>query len=236
MRIDAIPVLLVLEVLVSEPPARTSLCRVLLKPQAKQQAAHAVPLLTALADHMLSTEQELALQQPHKRLDPPASNVLDELPNATPIFRLPNVISDSAGRGVLIHWNTQSLAQLEDLYGLEGARQLVDNTTTLTVFGGLKDQRTLEWISLLTGQHDRRRYQQFSDGLFAPSRTSVGTETVPTYRPGEVRTLRRNQVLVIHRHLRPILAKVLDVSRRPDWPALRRDVRSVRGVRGEQGS
>ncbi|KAA2252384.1 type IV secretory system conjugative DNA transfer family protein [Solihabitans fulvus] len=194
----------------------------------EQQAAHAVPLLTALADHLLSTEQELALEQPHKRLDPPASNVLDELPNATPIFHLPKVISDSAGRGVLIHWSTQSLAQLEDLYGLEGARQLVDNTTTLTVFGGLKDQRTLEWISLLTGQHDRRRYQQFSDGLFAPGRTSVGTESVPTYRPGEVRTLRRNHVLIIHRHLRPILAKVLDVSRRPDWHALRRDIRSVR--------
>ena len=62
----------------------------------------------------------------------------------------------------------------------------------------------------------------------APGRTSLGTETVPTYRPGEVRTLDPGRVLVIHRHLNPIRARAVDVAQRDDWPQLRRDVEQVR--------
>jgi hypothetical protein len=61
-----------------------------------------------------------------------------------------------------------------------------------------------------------------------PGRTSLGTETVPTYRAGEVRTLRRGHVLVIHRGLDPILARAIDVSERADWSQLSRDVDRVR--------
>jgi hypothetical protein len=83
-------------------------------------------------------------------------------------------------------------------------------------------------VSLLTGHHERRRYQHQSDGMLGPGRTAIGTETAPTFRPGEVRTVSRGRVLVIHRHLRPILARTVDVKRRPDWPTLRADVQTVR--------
>jgi type IV secretory pathway TraG/TraD family ATPase VirD4 len=129
---------------------------------------------------------------------------------------------------VLIHWAAQSLAKLEDVYTPPRARQLLDNTTTLTVWGGLKDQRALEWVSLLTGHHDRLRYQQHSDGILSPGRTAVGTETVPTYRPGAIRTVPRGRVLVIHRNLPPILARAVDVTKRPDWAAIRADIQAVR--------
>jgi hypothetical protein len=60
------------------------------------------------------------------------------------------------------------------------------------------------------------RYQQHSDGMLSPGRTAVGTETVPTYRPGAIRTVPRGRVLVIHRNLPPILARAVDVTKRPD--------------------
>ncbi|MDQ2789512.1 MAG: TraM recognition domain-containing protein, partial [Actinomycetota bacterium] len=194
----------------------------------QHQAAQAAPLLTALVEHWLTTAQEMALDYPSRRLDPPVTTVLDELTNATPVPQLPDIISDSAGRGVLIHWGAQSLAKLEDVYTPPRARQLLDNTTTLTVWGGLKDQRALEWVSLLAGHHDRLRYQQHSDGILTPGRTAVGTETVPTYRPGAVRTVHRGRVLVIHRHLAPILARTVDINKRPDWAAIRADIKAVR--------
>lgn len=122
----------------------------------------------------------------------------------------------------------QSIAALEGTYGTQRARQLLDNTTTLSVWGGLKDQQTLEWISLLAGHHERRTYQQQSANILTPGRTVVGIETVPTYRPGAIRTVQRGRVLVIHRHLRPILARTVDVKNRPDWPLLRADVRTIR--------
>ncbi|MGH4010018.1 MAG: type IV secretory system conjugative DNA transfer family protein, partial [Pseudonocardiaceae bacterium] len=101
-------------------------------------------------------------------------------------------------------------------------------TTTLSVWGGLKDQRTLEWVSLLAGHHDRLRYQQHSGGVLRPGRTAVGTETVPTYRPGAIRTVQRGRVLVIHRTLPPILARTVDVAKRPDWSSIRTDIQTVR--------
>ncbi|MDN5920720.1 MAG: TraM recognition domain-containing protein, partial [Pseudonocardia sp.] len=105
----------------------------------QHQALQVAPLLTALAEHWLTTAQEMALTCPTRRLDPPATAVLDELPNATPIPQLPDIVSDSAGRGVVIHWAAQSLAQLEDTFTPARSRQLLDNTTTLTLWGALKD-------------------------------------------------------------------------------------------------
>jgi type IV secretory pathway TraG/TraD family ATPase VirD4 len=195
----------------------------------QHQAAMAAPLLTALVDHWLTTAQEMALTFPYRRVDPVVTTVLDELTQATPVPDLPGIVADSAGRGVLVHWAAQSTAALEATYGQQRARQLLDNTATLSVWGGLKDQRTLEWISLLAGHHERHRYQEQSAGLLTPGRTAVGTETVPTFRPGDVRTIKRGRVLVIHRHLRPILARAVDVKRRRDWRALRADVEAVRG-------
>jgi len=194
----------------------------------QHQAAQVAPLLTALADYWLTTAQDLALTYPARRLDPPATAVLDELPNATPLPELPDIVSDSAGRGVLIHWAAQSLAQLEDSFTPTRARQLLDNTTTLTTFGALKDARALEWLSTLTGHHDRPRWQHHTDSFLTPGRTSIGSETVPTYRPGDIRSLEPGEVLVLHRHLRPIRARTIDVAKRRDWPQLRDDITTVR--------
>ncbi|WP_370973833.1 type IV secretory system conjugative DNA transfer family protein [Amycolatopsis sp. cg9] len=194
----------------------------------QHQAAQAAPILTALVEHWLTTAQEMALHTPHRRLDPPATAILDEITNATPVPSIPDIVSDSAGRGVLIHWGAQSVAALENTFTAQRTRQLLDNTTTLSVWGGIKDRVTLEWVSLLTAHHERRRFQQQNDGLFSQGRTSVGLETVPTYRPGDVRRVRRGRVLVIHRHLDPILALTLDVRNRPDWKVIREHVQAVR--------
>jgi type IV secretory pathway TraG/TraD family ATPase VirD4 len=195
----------------------------------ENQAISMVPALTALVEHWLTTAQTMALKTTHRRLTPPASAILDELPNATPVPQLPDIISDSAGRGVLIHWAAQSLAQLEDIFTPTRSRQLIDNTTTLTVWGGLKDRRTLEWVSTLTGHYERRRYQtHHSGGMFNPGSSSVGSETVPTYRPGDVRRIPTGKVLILHRNLRAILARTVDVSQRPDSPQLEHDVTILR--------
>lgn len=194
----------------------------------EHQAPQARPVLTALAEHLLTTAQDTALAHPTRRLDPPFTAVLDELYDATPIPKLPAIIADSAGRGVLIHWAAQSWAQLEDLYDTPGQRQLLDNTLTLGIFGGLKDQRTLEWASVIAGQHERTKHQHYNDGILGAGRSSIATETVPTYRPGDIRTLPDRRVLIMHRNMRPILARTVDVQQRRDWPQLRADTAAIR--------
>ncbi|UJW32545.1 TraM recognition domain-containing protein [Saccharothrix sp. AJ9571] len=194
----------------------------------EHQAPHARPVLTALAEDILTTAQDLALEQPRRRIEPPTSAVLDELFGATPVPRLPSIISESAGRGVLIHWAAQSRSQLDELFGEAGRRQLIDNTVTLTAFGGIKDDATLEWLSTIASDHRRRTWQQHSDGMLAAGRTSTSLETTPTYRPGEIRSLAHGRVLILHSNLLPIQGRTVDVSRRPDWPQLQSDADTVR--------
>lgn len=111
-------------------------------------AADSAPLVTAFVENVLFEATQLALTQGiddgRQRLDPPLTAVLDELPNICPLPKLPSTISDSAGRGVLIHWAAQSRAQLVNAFGAESAETVIDNTTALTVFGGLKSRDTLE--------------------------------------------------------------------------------------------
>ncbi|WP_158889011.1 type IV secretory system conjugative DNA transfer family protein [Amycolatopsis anabasis] len=194
----------------------------------EHQAPQARPVLTALTEQILTTAQDRALQQTRRRLEPPTTAILDELYAGTPVPRLPAIIADSAGRGVLIHWSAQSRSQLDELYGEPGRLQLIDNTLTLTVFPGLKDDKTLEWLSTLSGQHRRRTYQHHSDGMLGPGRSAIGTETVPTYRAGDIRTLDRGRVLILHGNLLPILGRTVDVEQRPDWQQLSADVAAIR--------
>jgi type IV secretory pathway TraG/TraD family ATPase VirD4 len=200
----------------------------------QHQAPQARPVLTAFAEQILTTAQDRALHSDHRRLVPPMTAILDEIYEGTPIPRLPGLISDSAGRGAEIHWSAQSRAQLDELYGEHGRQTLLDNTLTLSVFPGLKDDKTLEWLSTISAQHRRRTYQHQSDGLLAAGRGSVGTESVPTYRPGDIRTLDRGRVLILHGNLKPILGRTVDVSKRPDWPQLEADVAAVRAGTAHQ--
>ncbi|MEU4377142.1 type IV secretory system conjugative DNA transfer family protein [Pseudonocardia alni] len=194
----------------------------------QQQAAEAVPVLTALAEHFLRTAQDMAMDYPARRADPPVTVVFDELANGTPVPRLAEVISDAAGRGVVIHWAAQSLAQLERLFGSVGEREVRDNTTTLTAWGGIKDDRTLQWLSDICGTYERTRRQSQADGLFSRERHSYSTETVPVMRPGQIRELPAGKVLALHRGLRCFVADAVDVTERPDNATIDADVATLR--------
>ncbi len=195
----------------------------------EETAADVAPVLTALVDHVITTARDLAGLSPNERLDPVFSVILDELPTATPVPSLPATCADSAGRGVLIHWAAQSRAQLEEIYGEGGARSLIENTTALVVFGGIKDDLTLGWLSKLCGDHDVVRTSRSRGGKGSGrSTTTTSLHRVPKYQPADIREIPRDRALIIFRHLSPILARTTDVSDRPDAEALAADRARVR--------
>ncbi len=194
----------------------------------QQQAAEAVPVLTALAEHWLRTAQEMAMDFPARRVDPPVTVVFDELANGTPVPRLAEVISDAAGRGVIIHWSAQSLAQLERLFGPVGSREVLDNTVSLSVWGGIKDDRTLHALSDLCGTHETYRRQSHTEGLFASARHSLSSETTPVLRPGDIRKLPPGRVLVIHRGMPVFVADAVDVTDRSEYSDIATDTAILR--------
>ena len=162
-------------------------------------------------------------------MDPVFSVFLDELPTATPVPVLPQTCADSAGRGVLIHWVAQSRAQLEQTYGHEGARSLIDNSAALVAFGGIKDEKTLEWLAKLCGDHDVTRKSRSSGGLFSGSgQTTTSLQRLPKYQAATIREIPRDRALIIFRHMAPILASTTDVASRPDADGLLADRRTLR--------
>ncbi len=195
----------------------------------EKSAADVAPVLTALVDHVITTARDMAARSAEERMDPVFSVFLDELPTATPVPDLPQTCADSAGRGVLIHWVAQSRAQLEQTYGHEGARSLIDNSAALVAFGGIKDEKTLEWLAKLCGDHDVTRKSRSSGGLFSGSgQTTTSLQRLPKYQAATIRETPRDRALIIFRHMAPILARTTDVSERPDAKALLADRAALR--------
>ncbi|WP_224392845.1 type IV secretory system conjugative DNA transfer family protein [Pseudonocardia sp. ICBG1293] len=191
---------------------------------AEENDAAAIPILTTIVDEWITTARRLALTRPGRRLDPPATIVLDELPSATPVPDLPTMQADSAGRGVLIHWAAQSLSQLEAVYGTR-ARDLIENSTVFAVWGGIKDDDTLTWLSKIIGDRISHRHTHPTGGLLPATHGGTRTtERVPIYPPAAIRTLPRGEVLLLYRHLPVIRATTIDAYHRPDGDQLRRDV------------
>lgn len=195
---------------------------------AAENDAHAAPVMTTIVAEWIDTAREMGLRYPKKRLDPPATAVLDELPAATPVPDLPTSQADSLSRGVIIHWAAQSKAQLETTYGPQKAVTLLDNSSLMGIWGGLKDPSTLQWLSTILGEHERTRLQEPAGGLWNGARSATRShERVHTYQPSDVRTLERGQVLLVFRHLLAIQARTVDPFDRPDGAQLRRDVDTI---------
>ena len=195
-------------------------------------AAVQAPVVTAFVQEVLDTARRLALTEStttgRERLSPPFTAVLDEIASICPLPDLPNTLSDSAGRGVLIHYALQSPAQAEVRWGT-AADTMFDNTTALTVFGGMKSEKTLKWLSLLVGRRmEERRSRQSGRSWADAGSMSIGSERVDVLEPAAIRLLPRGRALVIMRSMGPLIVRLRPAWKRADWKRLQDDRARVR--------
>jgi type IV secretory pathway TraG/TraD family ATPase VirD4 len=115
-----------------------------------QHQKSVAPLIAALLESIITTAYDL-----HQRgqLDARLLASLDELANIAPLPNLGTHVSQGAGQGVNIVWAVHSHAQLCDAYGEQTADAIWSATTAKLVFGGLADDRQLQRISHLVGEH-----------------------------------------------------------------------------------
>ena len=194
-------------------------------------AARQASLITAFVEHCLETaKQEAFLQDGGKeRLTPAFVSVLDEFTNICPIPSLPDTMSDSAGRGIVIVWAAQSKSQLETRWGPRRAESLLDNTTALGIFGGLKSESSLKWASLLSGERDDERRSHTSNGwLDARSSTSSSLQRESVLTAAQIREIPRGRALLIFRHMRPLIVRWIPGWTRGDWRKLQADAATLR--------
>jgi type IV secretion system protein VirD4 len=74
---------------------------------------------------------------------------LDDLANVCPLPELESIISQGGGQGVNVFWSLQSLAQLRDHFRVDMAEAIFSATRCMVVFGGQRDEQSLERLSAL---------------------------------------------------------------------------------------
>ena len=135
---------------------------------------------------------------PAGRLDPPLLMALDEVTTICPVD-LPVMLSDSAGKGVLIVAVVHGTSQLEERWGEYGGKTVWATCGTKILLGGISDADTLDAVSQLCGSI-----------VIGDADTPV--QVVP---PELVRKLPDWRALVIRMNLSPVIVKI-----RPAWKRL----------------
>jgi type IV secretion system protein VirD4 len=176
------------------------------------------PLIGALVAEIADSARKLAAQQPGGRLDPPLTMLLDEAALVCPV-PLDRWTADMGGRGVTLHISVQSLSQLRQRWGTEGAGTILANVATFLVFGGSPAAGDLRDISLLTGEHrmhvvgtDHDRVDSELDG-----EQRGEYRWVPVLSPAQIRALAPGQVVVMRRGLHTAVAWAPMVTDRRGW-------------------
>jgi type IV secretion system protein VirD4 len=157
------------------------------------------PLFTAFASYVHYAAGLMGTQCRAGKLDPPLLMALDEVTTICPVD-LPVMLSDSAGKGVLITAVAHGTSQLKGRWGDHGGQTVWDTCGTKILLGGISDTGTLEQASAMCG----------SVVLGEP-----GELPVPVIPPDLIRALPDWRALVIRMNLAPVVVKI-----RPAWKRL----------------
>ncbi len=175
------------------------------------------PLIAALVAEIGHAARALASFQPSGRLDPPLTMLLDEAALVCPV-PLDRWTADMGGRGVTIHICVQSLSQLRQRWGIEGAGTILANVAAFIVFGGSPSSADLTDISVLTGEHRMKVTGADHDHDTPHDGERRGEyRWTPVLNPAQIRSLGEFQVLVLRRGLRPLVGWAPTILDRPGW-------------------
>jgi type IV secretion system protein VirD4 len=172
-------------------------CSTLFIVSPSEHQAAVAPLIAALIESIVATAYEL-----HRagRLHHRVLLSLDELANIAPLPMLGSIASQGTSQGVSMTWGAQSMAQLRERYGPDGAAAIWSETTAKLVFGGLSDQGVLQELSTLLGEH-RVTMRGTSTASWSGERHRTRTRIYrPRVTPAELAQLRPGWVLLLHRN------------------------------------
>ncbi len=170
------------------------------------------PLIAALVAEIAHAARKLASSRPSGRLDPPLTMLLDEAALVCPV-PIDRWTADMGGRGVTLHTSVQSLSQLRQRWGDEGAGTILANVSAFIVFGGSPSSRDLKDISLLTGEHRMRV-------VGVDEKQPDAHRWVPVLSPAQIRAMEIGQVLVMRRGLHVVVGWAPQITKRRGWESV----------------
>jgi type IV secretion system protein VirD4 len=161
------------------------------------------PLVASLTAEIARRARQIAARQPGGRLDPSLTLALDEAALICPI-PLDRWTADMGGRNITIHIAAQSRAQLQQRWGKTGAAAILNNSASVMIFGGTKDDEDLDAFSKLTGDREEVVQTKDADGAV----TSSSTRLVPVVSPARIASMPRGHVVLIRRGMPPAIGRV----------------------------
>lgn len=166
------------------------------------------PLIAAVVAEIAHQARRLAGQRPGGRLDPPLTLLLDEAALVCPV-PLDKWTADMGGRGVTIHVSAQSLSQLRQRWGADGAGTILGNIGTLLVFGGNKSAEDLQELSILTGDHRQEVLGETDD--------STDHRWAPVLSPAQISAMPPQQALLLPRGMMSVVGWPPLIINRKGW-------------------
>ncbi|MBW0255822.1 MULTISPECIES: type IV secretory system conjugative DNA transfer family protein [unclassified Cellulomonas] len=190
------------------------------------------PVITAFADMILRTADEMSQRLPGGRFWPPVSLVGDEIANIAPLPDLDQLISDSGGRGISVRMIAQTKAQLVKRWGREQTEAIFAGVNALLALPSITEPDVLRHLSFLTGQHRVARFSVTeSDG-----RTSATTsgERENRMAEDEIHNMPMGTALLIAGNMPAVHLRLTPWQERPDADQLRQDSLEVERLTGRR--
>ncbi|WP_194290944.1 type IV secretory system conjugative DNA transfer family protein [Nocardia aurantia] len=152
------------------------------------------PFVAALAAEVHYVADRASQRAPMKRLDPPIRLVLDEMNNVAPIPDLPQIMTDSGGKGITVWAFAHNQDQNEMRWGTEGGRVLAQSAPAMLILPGLRGVDELSSLSKLLGERRRWEATLHKEGR------SWGLHDNTVLRTDEIRELDSDCALLLYRN------------------------------------
>ncbi len=166
------------------------------------------PYFAAFAANLFETAKWLASHSPGGRLEFPLTFALDEAAITCPV-PLHKWTSEAGGHGITVMAAVQKLSQLKSRWGDHDGAVIFGNSTVKVFWGGATDHEDLEAVSAVCGMRDTWDHVSNSDG----TRTKQPRQE-RAISPERIRMLKQNEVLILHRSTRPVIARAEPVWER----------------------
>lgn len=193
------------------------------------------PFFLAFTSALHSRAKVLATRRPGRRHDPALMMVIDEAALICPV-PLDAWAADSGGRGICLWIAAQAYSQLEQRYGVLGARTIKGSANVQILLGGIADDDYLESVSKLVGDHDVDRpseTQHGSNGMGGGSSVSR-SKTTSRERVMAVSAIREMEMwhgLVVYRNLKGTVMRYTPVWEHPAKLAYNKELKKRGGQR-----
>ena len=171
------------------------------------------PYFAAFAANLFETAKWLASSSPGGRLEYPLTFALDEAAITCPV-PLHKWTSEAGGHGITVMAAIQKLSQLYSRWGDHDGRTVFGNSTIKVFWGGATDHEDLEAVSAVCGMRDTWDHVTNSDGT--KTKQPRQERAIP---PEQIRMLAVNEVLILHRSTRPVIARTEPVWERRGYEA-----------------